>query len=119
MPSAEQTGVQSKVEFGRLDRGRLRPPPLSRPGFPRFKLRAAPDQPEIRLRDVHYATGSISAGSNVKTGTFEFAVAVTPADTGLLGTLAVGRDVRGSGVRVGPDDRNRRPALSGRIICEC
>ena len=73
--------LQSSVVLGRLDRGSAEKAPVVAAGFPRFKLRAAPNDPAVLLREVRYATGSISAGSNVKTDTFELGADNAPADT--------------------------------------
>jgi tetratricopeptide (TPR) repeat protein len=65
--------------FGRLDRDSPTSAPVVAAGFPRFKLRPSPIQPAVMLRELHYATGTIMGGSNVKTATHEFAVHVVPA----------------------------------------
>src|SRR5512144_2114063 len=68
------------VLLGRVDRSATEPAPAVAAGFPRFKLRAAPNRPGVKLREVHYATGTIAPGSNVKTETLELAVLVEPAE---------------------------------------
>ena len=68
------------VLVGRLDRSATEPAPVVAAGFPRFKLRPAPGRPGVNLREVHFATGTIAPGSNVKTGTLELAVLVEPAE---------------------------------------
>ena len=62
--------------FGRLDRDLTEPLQAVAAGFPRFKLR--PGRQGKLLRDLHFATGTIAGGSNIKTGTYEFAVHVVP-----------------------------------------
>jgi len=80
VPVGTQGAVEGTVGLGRLDRGPGGSTPVVAAGFPRFKLREAPDEPAVRLREVHYATGSIAVGSNVKTDTFEFRLEIAPAD---------------------------------------
>jgi hypothetical protein len=67
------------VLFGRPDPNAVEPMPYVAAGFPRFKLRPAPDNPRVFLREVHYASGCTSAGSNAKTGTLEFVSSLEPA----------------------------------------
>jgi hypothetical protein len=69
-----------RVLLGGLDRSGSGSVPVVAAGFPRFKLRPAPDRLGVDLREVHYATGSIMPGSNVKTSTFELDVLVAPPD---------------------------------------
>jgi hypothetical protein len=76
------SGVDSEVEqvlFGRLDRGTATPVVAGAAGCPRFKLRPDPGRPAEEVREVHYAWGAISALSQAKTRTYEFAVAVPPS----------------------------------------
>lgn len=63
--------------FGSLDRESLAPVRAVAAGFPWFKLREAPGR-SVLLREIHYATGSISAGSNARTRTLSLAVAEPP-----------------------------------------
>jgi GNAT superfamily N-acetyltransferase len=49
------------VLFGRLDRAAVEPLPAVVAGFPRFKLRPAPGRPDVQLRELLLATGSIAA----------------------------------------------------------
>ena len=62
--------------FGRLDRDSTEPVQAVAAGFPRFKLRSG--RPGEILRDLHFATGTIAGGSNIKTETYEFAVHLMP-----------------------------------------
>ena len=64
--------------LGRLDREPGSPVPVAAAGCPRFKLRPAPDRPDVLLRELDYAIGSIAALSDAKTGRFAFAVDVPP-----------------------------------------
>lgn len=68
------------VLFGRPDPSSVEPMPYVAAGFPRFKLRPAPDDPAVQLREVHYASGRTSVGSNGKTNTLEFITALEPAE---------------------------------------
>ena len=56
------------VLFGRLDREVSERVPAVSAGFPRFKLRPAAAGEPTQLREVHYATGAIVAGSDAKKG---------------------------------------------------
>ncbi|MDB5448554.1 MAG: hypothetical protein JWQ97_3871, partial [Phenylobacterium sp.] len=47
-------------------------------GFPRHKLRPAPRRPETKLREVHYAAGTITV--NVKADTLELTVLAVPEE---------------------------------------
>jgi hypothetical protein len=67
-------GAAEPVLLGRLDRDALDAVPVAAAGFPRSKLRPAPGRPEMDLRELRVAIGTIVAGSNVKTGTLELAV---------------------------------------------
>ena len=64
--------------FGRLDRDPGPPVPAAAAGCPRFKLRPGPDRPDVLLRELDYAIGSIAALSDAKTGRFAFAVDAAP-----------------------------------------
>ncbi len=67
------------VLFGRLDRDAGPPVPVAAAGCPRFKLRPNPAHPNIQLRDVMYAIGTIAGLSDVKTHMYAFAVDVVPS----------------------------------------
>ena len=67
------------VLFGRLDRD---PGPAVRAkavGCPRFKLRPSASQPDVLLRELDEAIGSIAPLSDAKMGMYEFAVDVAPS----------------------------------------
>ena len=64
--------------FGRLDRDPGPPVPVVAAGFPRFKLRPAPDRPGVLLRELDYAIGSITPLSEAKTNRFALAVDAVP-----------------------------------------
>ncbi len=66
------------VLFGRLDRDAGPRVPAAAAGFPRFKLRPSPDRPQVLLRELDYAIGTIAGLSDAKTGRFAFAVDVAP-----------------------------------------
>ena len=53
--------------------------PAAAVGCPRFKLRPNPTRPDVLLRELHYAIGSIAPLSNARTGRYEFAVDVMPS----------------------------------------
>jgi tetratricopeptide (TPR) repeat protein len=67
-----QTARMEPVMFGALTPDSPVAVPVVAAGFPRFKLRPAPDRSGVLLRDVTYAVGSIVAGANAKTGTLAF-----------------------------------------------
>lgn len=60
--------------LGALDRQSSTSIPCVAGGFPWFKLREAPGQAGVYVRDVHFAAAQVAAGSNLKTGTLSFAV---------------------------------------------
>ena len=64
--------------FGRLDRNAGAVMPAAAAGCPRFKLRPNPARPDMLLRELYYASGSIAPLSNAKSGRYEFAVEVLP-----------------------------------------
>jgi hypothetical protein len=78
--SRSHTEPMEPVLLGRLDRTRNDPVPVAAAGCPRFKLRPAPGRPEVELRELHVAIGTIVAPSDAKTGTLELAVQVVPAE---------------------------------------
>jgi hypothetical protein len=71
-PSCEQ------ALLGRLTREPGEPVPVAAAGCPRFKLRPAPARPDVLLRDLTYAIGSIAELSNSRSGGFAFTVDVAP-----------------------------------------
>ncbi len=60
--------------FGRLDRDSPPPVPVAAAGCPRFKLRPDPARPDVLLRELHYAGGTIASLSDAKTQTYAFAL---------------------------------------------
>jgi tetratricopeptide (TPR) repeat protein len=66
------------VLWGRLDREPGPAVPAAAAGCPRFKLRSAPGRPDVLLRELHYAIGSIPALSDAKTDRFAFTVDAPP-----------------------------------------
>lgn len=78
--TTENASANTYAPLGRLDRRSAAPVPVVAAGFPLSKVRPSHQQPDISLRDLHYAFGTISAAANVKTRTYELALQVQPAD---------------------------------------
>ena len=64
--------------FGRLDRGPGPSVPVAAVGCPRFKLRPDRARPDILLRELIYAMGTIASLSDAKTDTYTLTVDVVP-----------------------------------------
>ena len=64
--------------FGRLGREPGPPVPVAAAGCPRFKLRSDPARPDILLRELHYAIGTIAGLSDAKSHMYTFAVEAVP-----------------------------------------
>jgi tetratricopeptide (TPR) repeat protein len=85
LPFRTERGVDLQpILFGSLAPESSKAVPVVAAGFPVFKLRPVPNQPEEQLREVSYAAGSIIAGANAKTGTLAFSLTTgLPKETSL------------------------------------
>lgn len=79
IPLPEQAAMLGDVAVGQLDVAATKPVPVVAAGFPLFKLRPAPDDETVDIREVRYATGKIIPAENPKTGTYALTVDVLPA----------------------------------------
>jgi Trypsin-like peptidase domain len=68
---SEHSQIDHPPLFGRLDRDVHEPVSARAAGFPWFKLRPAGRRSKVKLRELHEASGTIAAGSNAKTRTYE------------------------------------------------
>jgi hypothetical protein len=90
------------VLLGRLNRAVARSVDAVAAGFPRFKLRQAPDNKMVQLRERHDAHGSIMGGSNAKTRTYELArLDLVPGEDPEPNTHSPWEGMSGAGVWVG------------------